>query len=294
MNQQQNRNLPVRQDDRRANALSRIKALGNSDAMKAKFKAILGEQAPAFMASVLNATRTNPSLLDCDQDSLWASAMVAAVLRLPIDSNLGFAALVPYKEKGFPVVQFQIMYKGFIQLAIRSGQYAEMDVVEIYRDELKSYNPISKELVFTPQETWKMREGENQNDIFAYYASFRLVSGFTKWVFMTKQAIDKHAKRYSQTYQQGKGNWVRNFHAMALKTPLKLLLSHWGILSIEMQMALKSDQASFIDIDKIDEPLYPDNENENEELPPPEEGQAPQIQAPADQPKADPIPEVFK
>lgn len=287
-----NQNLPARQSNPRMSSLVELTRMSESDAIKAKFFNILKDRAPSFIASVLNATRTSPKLLDCDHKSLWASAYVAATLNLPIDGNLGFAALVPYKENNKDVVQFQMMYRGFIQLAIRTGQYKSMNVTEIYSDELKSYNPITKELVFTPQDTWKLRDGENPNDIVGYYASFQLISGFTMWVYMSRQAVEKHAKKFSQTYKQGKGQWVRDFHSMALKTVLKRLLSHWGILSVEMQKAIESDQAAFIDIEKIDEPLYLDNDgSEPQSI---GENQAPQIQAPADQPKADPIPEVFK
>lgn len=286
MNTQQ-KNLPAK-NQAPADAMQHLAQMANNAAIKSRFEAVMKDRAPSFMASVLNAVRTNPYLAQCDHMSLWSSALVAATLNLPIDGNLGFAALVPYKGK----VQFQIMYRGYIQLAIRSGQYADMDVVEIYKDELKSYNPITRELEFTPHDTWKMRESENQNDIVGYYASFRLVSGFTKWLFMTRQAVEKHAKRFSETYNRGQGQWVRDFNSMALKTVLKRLISKWGILSIEMQRALTSDHASFIDVDSIDSPQYDDNGNEiTQEI---NASTQHAIEPPADQPKADPIPEVFK
>lgn len=213
-----------------------IKSLLAKDNVKRRFEEILGQKAAGFMSSVINVVNGNTNLKECDPNSVLASAAVAASLDLPIDPNLGFAYIVPYKQKGVPKAQFQIGYKGFIQLAMRTGQYKTMNATEVYEGEIKSHNRITGELEFD-------FEGRKSDKVIGYVAYFRLINGFEKYWYMTREEVDQHAKRYSQTYKRGFGKWTEDFDAMALKTVLKLLLSKYGILSIEMQTSLKADQA---------------------------------------------------
>jgi recombination protein RecT len=184
-------------------------------------------------------------LQKCDPNSIMSAAFVAASFDLPIDSNLGFSAIVPYKTSA----QFQMMYKGFIQLAVRTGQYKGMNAAEVYEDELVSYNPITKEAAFVsvfPKDSQRNR-GEKEK-IVGYYAWFELVNGFKQSLFMNVDEIENHAKQYSQAYgydlreKKRASKWSTDFDAMAKKTVIKLLLSKWGILSIDMQRALTVDQ----------------------------------------------------
>lgn len=218
--------------------------------VKEKFAEVLSDKSPQFMTSVINAIRGNTSLQKCEPQSIISSALVAATYDLPIDSNLGFAAIVPYKDKA----QFQMMYKGFVQLAIRSGAYENMNVAEVYEDELVEYNPITGVLeLVTSFTNCKFRKNGETNKIVGYYAWFKLMTGFRKEFFMTVDECNNHAKKYSASYKQdlNKGwkssKWTTDFDAMAKKTVLKLLLSKWGILSIEMQRAIADDQRVYDD-----------------------------------------------
>lgn len=242
--------------------VGQVKMLLNEETVKKRFTDVLGKKAPQFMASIVNVMSASPQLKQCDANSVMAAALVAASFDLPIDSNLGFAALVPYKKSTRDpntgqwskkdLAQFQMMYKGFIQLAIRTGQYEKMNCSEVYEDELVSYNPITGECEFvTDFSTTRQRANGETDRIVGYYGWFRLTSGFTKELFMTKNEVTNHAKKYSQSYRRdvddGKTNskWSTDFDAMAKKTVIKMLLSKWGILSVEMQRAITDDQKTF-------------------------------------------------
>ncbi len=219
-----------------------LKDLVNSDYVKARFAEVMGDKAPAFLASGLNATRTNPTLRDCDPQSVISSAMVAATLDLPIDGSLGFAALVPYNTKGKTVAQFQIMTKGFVQLALRSGQYKTINVGPVYEDEFDGVDIITGEVRINPVKDGQ-RSRVDESKIVGYVAFFRLVNGYEVTRYWTIAEIQAHGKRYSKSYNSDYGLWKNNFAAMASKTVLKNTLSKWGILSTTMQMAIKTDQA---------------------------------------------------
>lgn len=249
---------------KKPSSLAEIKNILSLDEMKTRFADILGQKAPQFMASITNAVSTTPELQKCVPASVIQAALIAATYDLPIDSNLGFAAIVPYKKgNDLTKAQFQMMYKGYIQLAIRSGEYADMNVAEVYADELKSYNPITGVATFVDDFTQTtMREAGDSENIVGYYAWFRLIKGFGHALYMTKKEVDNHARKYSKAYQYdlSKGytssRWSQDFDAMAKKTVIKLLLSKWGILSIDMQRAIEDDQKV---IDGDGNALYLDN-----------------------------------
>lgn len=252
--------------------LGQVKGYLREDTVRAKFNEVLGEKAPQFMTSITNAIGSNASLAKCEANSILSSALVAATYDLPIDSNLGFSALVPYKDNKADIykAQFQMMYKGFVQLAIRSGAYENMNVSEVYEDELISYNPITGELELTKDfSKCSQRKDGNVSKIVGYYAWFKLLAGFRKELYMTVEEVTNHAKKYSSSYKQDlkKGwtssKWSTDFDAMSKKTVLKLLLSKWGVLSIEMQRAIQDDQKVFSDDGNG---TYDDNQN-NEDHP---------------------------
>ena len=242
--------------------VAQIKMMLNDENIKRRFQDVLGKKAPQFMASIVNVVSASPQLKACDANSVMAAAFVAASFDLPIDSNLGFAALVPYK-KSFKdsetgqwykksLAQFQMMYKGFIQLAIRTGQYEKMNCSEVYEDEILSYNPITGECEFVTDFTQThQRENGETDKIVGYYGWFRLCTGFTKELYMSKGEVTNHAKKYSQSYRydlndnKTDSKWSTDFDAMAKKTVIKMLLSKWGILSVEMQRAITDDQKTF-------------------------------------------------
>lgn len=233
--------------------------------VKKRFEEILGARAAGFISSVISATQTNKQLAECDPNSVLAAAVIAATLDLPINPNLGMAAIVPYKHKGAPVAQFQMMARGFIQLGQRTGQYKTMNTSEIYEDEIEVWNPITGELQFTPMDQWKFREADQRDKIIGYVAYFELVTGFRKFLYMTNKQIEAHGKRYSKSFSSEFGKWQTDRHAMSLKTVIKLLLSKYGPLSIDTQMqkAINFDQGVGKNLtsnvsDAIDV-TYPDN-----------------------------------
>ncbi|HBF1646937.1 TPA: recombinase RecT [Clostridioides difficile] len=238
-----------------------VKNLLSTEAYKKRFKEVLKDKANTFMASVVNVSNL-PSLKDAEPNSILKSAMVAATLDLPIDPNLGFSYLVPFVNKGVKEAQFQIGYKGFIQLAMRTGQYKTINAIEIYEGEIKSVNRLTGEIEFNEN------KDEIDNEIVVgYIAYFKLLNGFEKTLYMSKEDMEKYAKRYSQTYKSNKDYvvksslWTTDFDSMAVKTVLKRLLSKYGILSIEMQKALETDQAVIKDDNSVE---YVDRQVEEE------------------------------
>lgn len=242
--------------------VNQVKAMLSEDKVKKKFTEILGQKAPQFMASITNTVSGSAQLKKCPAASIIGAAFVAATYDLPIDSNLGFAAIVPYNEsvlnpqtkqyEKVPRAQFQMMYKGFIQLAIRSGYYEKMNYAVVYEDELQSYNPITGEIKFVEDfSNCTQRDAGDATHVAGYYAWFRLKTGYSQELYMSKRAVDNHARKYSQSYRNDlnknkrSSKWTTDFEAMALKTVIKLLLSKWGILSVDMQRAIQDDQKTF-------------------------------------------------
>lgn len=243
---------------------STLKALVNADVTKKKFQEMLGNKAVGFLTSLINTTNGNAQLQQADPNSILKAGAIAATLDLPIDPNLGFAYIVPYKNKYKDETgswrekneaQFQMGYKGFVQLAIRTGQYKRINVTELYEGQFESYDPITDELKYN-------LDNRLSDEITHYVAYFQTINGFEKYNVMSKEEIENHAKKFSKTYSYKGSSWQTNFNTMAKKTVLKLLLSKFGILSIEMQTAQKADQAVIREFDNNNiEVEYVDNEN---------------------------------
>jgi len=209
-----------------------VSSLLNQESVKKRFENMLGKKAAGFMSSVISATQGNKELKKADPMSIVAAAAVAASLDLPINPSLGFAHIVPYGGQA----QFQMGWRGFVQLAMRSGQYKTINVCVVYEGELLKNDRFTGEMQFS--------EGSKESDkIIGYVAYFKLLNGFEKWLYMTVEQVQAHGKKYSKSFDNPKGKWKTDFEAMALKTPIKLLLSRFGILSTEMQTAVQSDQA---------------------------------------------------
>jgi len=219
------------------------------DAVKVRFEEMLGQKAAGFMTSIVNVVRGNRQLQQCDPDSIMSSAMVAAGVDLPIEPSLGMAAMVPYGKQA----QFQIMWRGVVQLCLRTNQYRDIQCTEIYRDELKGYNPITGTVTFKDPSTYKLRDSDKKqiSDVVGYYARFELLSGFVKEVFMSFDETIAHAKKYSKAYQydcaKGKQTsaWSTDPVAMGRKTVLLRLLGRWGIKSIQLENILSGDKEDF-------------------------------------------------
>lgn len=209
-----------------------IKSLLYSEGIKKRFEDVLKAKAPQYMSSIINLVNGDTNLKNCDQMSVIASCMVAATLDLPIDKNFGYAWVVPYgnSKQGMVKAQFQLGYKGYVQLALRTGQYKGINVIEIHKGELKEWNPLTEELKvdFTAKES---------DEIIGYAGYFELINGFRKTTYWTKEQIMKHKAKYSKS----DFGWSKDFDGMAKKTVLRNMLSKWGILSIEMQTAYTAD-----------------------------------------------------
>lgn len=209
-----------------------LKGMLESPAYKKKFEEMLGRKAAGFMSSIIAVTNNNNYLMKADPATVIGAAAQAAMLDLPINQSLGFAYIVPYKG----AAQFQLGYKGYIQLAQRSGQYIDIGAKTVYEGELEYENRLLD----------KFRFGERTGDkVIGYLAYFRLTNGFEKMLFMTLDEMQAHAKKYSQNYKGGTEKWgLADFNVMAEKTVLKRLLSKFGPLSIEsvqMSQALSND-----------------------------------------------------
>lgn len=238
-----------------------IKQLLDMDKYKKRINEIMGKKAAPFMASIVNVSNL-PSLKDAEPNSIISSAIVAATLDLPIDQNLGFAYIVPYntKEGNLHVkkAQFQMGYRGYIQLAMRTGQYKTINAIEIYKGEIKRVNRLTGEIEFNDDE-----DSIDRDTVVGYMAYFKLLNGFEKTLYMTKEEMEKHAKKYSQSYSSSKkwvvdsSLWTTDFDGMAIKTVIKRLLSKYGILSVEMQNAITNDQAV---MNNEGNPEYVDNQ----------------------------------
>jgi len=222
----------------------RLKSLLATDGIKKRFEEMLGSRAPSFISSVLTAVNSNKLLRDCEPMSVISSAAVAASMDLPVNPSLGFAHIVPYGDRA----QFQIGWKGIIQLAMRSGQYKTINLTPVLEGQIKSHNVFTGEMEFQPN--------EKSNKQVGYLLYFKLLNGYEKYFYMTTEQCQAHGKRYSKSFAKGYGNWVENFEAMALKTVAKLGLSKYGILSLEMQKAITVDAAVISD---DGEPRYVDN-----------------------------------
>lgn len=219
------------------------------------------KEANNFKTNIISAVSANKDLKECDFGSILSSAFIGHSLNLPPSPQLGYFYMVAYKNRkaGTKSAQFIIGYKGLLQLAMRSGQYKKINVVEIKKGELISRDRINEDFIFNPIEDdveWE------QTETIGYYAMFENVNGFTKKMYMSKEAMEIHADNYSSAFQLDKYRllskgkipenqmwkyssfWYKNFDEMAKKTMLRRLLSKWGIMSLEIQKAIEEDLKS--------------------------------------------------
>lgn len=230
----------------------------NTEAMQKKFADMLGKKSVGFLSSISNIVTNNELLQKADTTSIVLAAAQAASLDLPINPNLGFAAIIPFNDTKNRrcLAQFQIMRDGFVELAMRTGQVVSLVNEIVYEGELVKRNRFRDEYEFD--------ETQRKSDkVEGYMAYIRLANGFEKTVFMTIDEAKAHGLAFSKTFKKGYGLWKENFDAMALKTVLKRLIKKYCPKSIEMQQALTADQASFKgDVNDIEnaQPIYGDNQ----------------------------------
>lgn len=245
-----------------------LKSVLNADSVQEQFRNALGKNSSSFVASVIDCYNTDTNLQQCNPNQVVMEALKAAVLKLPISRALGCAYLVAYNNNkkivdpntGREVWQkvmeptFQLGYRGYIQLAMRTAQYRTLNADVVYEGELRKVNKLTGEIAF---------DGEKTSDkVVGYFCYFELLNGFSKTLYMTVNQMAVHAKRYSKglgkdvTVEQLEKlsmlpvapdskavGWLGNFHGMAYKTVIRLLLSKYGYLSIEMQQAFADDVA---------------------------------------------------
>lgn len=218
------------------------------------------ERQNQFIANIVSAVSSNKQLAECDQVSVLSAALQAEAMKFPINNSLGYVYLVPFNDKksGMKKAQFQIGYKGYIQLAIRSGQYKDINVVEVKEGEVGEFNPLDGQQ-FNWIQNYELRKSKKT---VGYVGQFELTTGFKKQFYMSYDEMLDHADEYSQAFnksdyarlQRGEipanemwkysSFWYKNFDEMAKKTILRQLLSKWGIMSVEMQDAYVKDQAT--------------------------------------------------
>lgn len=212
-----------------------MKGILDNDNTKKLLQDSLKENAGAFAASILDLYNSDKYLQQCDPKQVFGECLKAVSLKLPINKQLGFAYVVAFK--GIP--QFQIGYKGLIQLCMRTGQYKHINAGEVYEGEYKGFNKLTGELDIS---------GERTSDkIVGYFAYMETLNGFSHSVYSTKEEVQKHAQKYSKSYNLSNSAWKTEFDKMAVKTVLRNLLSHYGYMSVEMMNAMTAEQPSNAD-----------------------------------------------
>lgn len=246
------------------------KELFSTPNIRKRFEEILGKRAAAFMTSVLQVVAGNEKLQKADPQSIYHAAAVAATLELPVNQNLGFAYIIPYeisyKDEGGNwqkrlVAQFQLGYKGFIQLAQRSGKFQSLEAKPVYDGQV-----VDDDSFLGYHFNWKAKKSDT---VIGYAAYFKLLNGFEKYLLMDLVDLQKHGAKYSKTFSskdqkiRDKSLWTTDFDAMATKTVIKLLLSRFAPLSIEMERAIETDQAvispegnQYIDNEPLDQSWF--------------------------------------
>ncbi len=199
-------------------------------------------RAARFVTAITSAVSANPDLQDCDAGTILSAGLLGEGLNLSPSPQLGQYYLVPFNDSKNhrKTAQFQLGYKGYIQLAIRSGQYKKLNVLPIKEGELVRFDPLNEEIEVQLIQDARQREGAATA---GYYAMFEYTNGFRKALYWSKEKMESHARKYSKGYAAGKGYtfWEKDFDAMACKTMLRQLISKWGIMSIEMERAITND-----------------------------------------------------
>jgi len=233
---------------RPATPVDRLKSIISSDSVQAQFRNCLAENSGPFVASLIDVYASDTYLQKCDPKLVVMEALKAATLKLPINKQLGFAYIIPYNKKRKDgskwvtesIPQFQTGYKGYIQLALRTGQYRYINAGALYEGHTVDRNLLTGEVTIC---------GAQKSDkVIAYFAYMQLLNGFSKAICWTKDEVEAHAKAYSKAYDQPNGPWKTKFDGMAIKTMLRNLLSKYGIMSVEMISALSNDT--------VDDPDY--------------------------------------
>ncbi|MDO4649167.1 MAG: recombinase RecT [Eubacteriales bacterium] len=222
-----------------------IAAYLTKDAVKNQINNVIGgKNGTRFISSLVSAVNANPGLSECTSPSIVSAALLGESLNLSPSPQLGQYYMVPFNDRknNRKVAQFQLGYKGYVQLALRSGQYRKLNVMSIKEGELIKYDPLNEEIEVNLIEDEDERE---QAETVGYYAFFEYMNGFRKTMYWSKKKMVAHAEKYSMGYKAHKGYtfWEKDFDGMAYKTMLRQLISKWGIMSIDLMTAMDGDMA---------------------------------------------------
>lgn len=222
-----------------ATAVTIMNNIVNAESTKKLLQNTLKENAGSFSASIIDLYNSDKTLQECDPRQVMGEALKAASLKLPINKQLGFAYVIPYRDykSGMQIPQFQLGYKGMIQLCMRTGSYRYINAGEVYEGELVKIDKLTGEVDLS---------GEAVSDkIVGYFAYMETVNGFKKAFYWSKEKTIAHANKYSKSYKNGNAIWRDNFDEMAIKTVLRNLLSHYGIMSVELIQAFTDESAEY-------------------------------------------------
>lgn len=250
MTKAQNNLLPSEQKNNGAMALKKLLA---TPLIKKQLQAALKDNTKTFMLSLVNLAESNNLLTQCDPESVYNSAIVSVLLNLPINNNFGYAYIVPYKDNrtGTYIAQFQMGYKGLIQLALRTGDYKHLNATDIREGELTDFNLLTGEYEFNFEKNIEKRK---KLKVIGYASYLELHNGFRNILYMTVEELEEHAATYSASYKYDlakkyrRSLWSTNFPVMSLKTVLKLNISKYGTLTPDLQKAMISDGAKIKDV----------------------------------------------
>jgi len=226
-----------------ARPIDKLKNILAAQSVQEQFQSVLKENAGAFVASIIDLYNTDKTLQMCDPKNVVMEALKAASLKLPINKQLGFAWIVPYRDgrTGQYIPTFQLGYKGYVQLCMRTGAYRYINADVVYEGELVKHDKLTGEIEIDPEK----RTGDKK---VGYFAFIETLNGFRKTLYMTVEEVTKHAQQYSKSYSSKNSVWATDFDAMALKTCLRLLLSKYGIMSVEMQRAYIEDSSDIVQL----------------------------------------------
>lgn len=213
-----------------------LRGILSSDVIRKQFDDVLKENAGAFIASIIDLFNSDTTLQQCEPGLVVMEALKAATLKLPINKQLGFAYIVPYRKNSSPIPQFQLGYKGMVQLAQRTGAYRFINADVVYEGEFVGRDKLSGKVDLTGQRTG--------DTVVGYFAYIETLNGFQKAIYWTSEEVRAHAKKYSKSFESSSSAWTSDFDAMALKTVIRALLSKYGIMSVEFQSALASEEVA--------------------------------------------------
>ena len=231
--------------NKESNALARpidkLKHILAAQSVQEQFQSVLKENAGAFVASIIDLYNTDRTLQLCDPKNVVMEALKAASLKLPINKQLGFAWIVPYRDgrTGQYIPTFQLGYKGYIQLCMRTGAYRYINADVVYEGELVKQDKLTGEIEIDPEQ----RKSDKK---IGYFAFIETLNGFRKTLYMSVDEVTKHAQQFSKSFNSKNSVWASDFDAMALKTCLRLLLSKYGVMSVEMQRAYIEDSTDTV------------------------------------------------